>query len=96
MKAAYLASADYAIEVANVYVEMALMPLSIASIIIGWVMLKGAFGKVISYLVIVAGIFIFLGTLGVFLVPLTILNLFGLVLTAVWQMVVGVKLYKQG
>jgi len=96
LKAAYLASADLAIEVANIYADMALSLLAVASIIVGLVMLKGVFGKRIGYLVIVAGILTLFGTFGVLLEPLAILTLFGLVLTAVWQIVVGVKLYKLG
>jgi hypothetical protein len=96
LKAAYLASADLAIEVANIYADMALSLLAVASIIVGLVMLKGVFGKRIGYLVIVAGILTLFGTFGVLLEPLAILTLFGLVLTAVWQIVVGAKLYKLG
>ena len=96
MKAAYVASVELAIDAANVYVAMALALLGVGSVIIGLVMLKGVFGKGIGYLVIVAGILILLGTCGVLLEVLTVLTLFGLVLTAVWQIVVGVKLYKLG
>jgi hypothetical protein len=96
LKAAYLASADLAIEVANVYADMALMLLSVASIIVGLVMLKGVFGKRIGYLVIVAGILTLVGTFGVLLEPLAILTLFGLLLGAVWQIVIGARLYKLG
>jgi hypothetical protein len=59
-------------------------------------MLKGVFSKGISYLVIIAGTLTLLGTMGVLLEPITILTVFGLVLSAVWQMVVGVKLYRLG
>jgi len=96
MKAAYVASVELAIDAANVYVAMALALLGVGSVIIGLVMLKGVFGKRIGYLVIVAGILILLGTCGVLLEMLAILTLFGLVLTAVWQIVVGVRLYKLG
>jgi hypothetical protein len=96
MKAAYVASVERAIEAANVYVVMALALLGVGSVIIGLVMLKGVFGKGTGYLVIVAGILILLGTSGVLLEVLAILTLFGLVLTAVWQIVVGAKLYKLG
>jgi len=96
MKAAYVASVELAIDAANVYVAMALALLGVGSVIIGLVMLKGVFGKGIGYLVIVAGILILLGTCGVLLEVLAILTLSGLVLTAVWQIVVGAKLYKLG
>ena len=96
MRAAYLVSAEHAIELGNVFAEMALMFLAVSSVIIGLVMLKGVFGKSISSLVIIAGILTLLGTMGILLEPLTILTVFGLVLSAVWQMVVGIKLYKLG
>jgi len=96
LKAAYLASADLAIEVANVYADMALMLLGVASIIVGLVMLKGVFGKRIGYLVILAGILTLFGTFGILLEPLAILAPLGLVLGAVWQIVIGAKLYKLG
>jgi hypothetical protein len=96
MKATYVASVELVIGTANVYVAMALALLGVGSVIIGLVMLKGVFGKGTGYLVIVAGILILLGTCGVLLEVLAILTLFGLVLTAVWQTVVGVKLYRLG
>jgi hypothetical protein len=96
MKAAYVALVERAIDAANVYVAMALALLGVGSVTIGLVMLKGVFGKGTGYLVIVAGILILLGTCGVLLEVLAILTLFGLVLTAVWQITVGVKLYKLG
>ena len=96
LKVAYLVSTEHAIELSNVFAEMALMFFAVSSIIIGLVMLKGVFSKGVSYLVIIAGTLTLLGTIGVLLEPLTILTVFGLVLSAVWQIVVGVKLYKLG
>lgn len=94
MKAAYLVSAEHAIELSNVFSNIALMLLGIASIIIGLVMLKGVFSKRASYLVIISGTLTLLGAIGVLFEPLTILVLFGLTLGAVWQIIVGIKLYK--
>ena len=96
MKAAYLASAELAIETQNIYAMMALSLLCIASIIIGLVMLKGVFGKRIGYLVIAAGTLTFFSPFGVILGVPIIIPFIGLVLTAVWQLVVGAKLYKLG
>jgi len=96
MRAAYVVSVELAIDAANVYVAMALALLGVGSVIIGLIMLKGVFGKGLGYLVIVAGILILLGTCGVLLEVLAILTLFGLVLTAVWQIVVGAKLTRLG
>lgn len=96
LRTAYLVSTQHAIEASNAFSEMALILLALSSIIIGLVMLKGVFGKGISYLVLVAGILTLLGTTGVLLEPLTILTPFGLILSAIWQIIVGVKLYKLG
>jgi len=96
LRSAYLVSTEQAIELSNAFAEIALILLGVSSIIIGLVMLKGVFGKGISYLVLVAGTLTLLGTIGVLLEPLTILAPFGLILGAVWQVIVGVKLYKLG
>ena len=96
LRSAYLVSAEHAIELGNVFADMALMLLAVSSIIIGLVMLKGVFSKGVSYLVMISGTLTLLGTIGVLLEPLTILTLFGLILGAVWQIIVGVKLYKLG
>ena len=96
LRSAYLVSAEHAIELGNVWAEMALMFLGVSSIIIGLVMLRGALGKGVSYLVLLSGTLTLLGTMGVLLEPLTILAPFGLILGAVWQIIVGVRLYKLG
>jgi hypothetical protein len=95
-RAAYLVSADRAIEVANIYGNMALMLLAAGSIIIGLVMLNAVYGRRTGYLVTVAGILTLIGTFGVVLRPLSLFALIGLILTFVWQIVVGAKLYKMG
>ena len=94
MKAAYLVSAEHAIELSNVFSNIALMLLGIASIIIGLAMLKGVFSKGLSYLVIISGTLTLLGAMGVLFEPITILTLFGLILSAIWQIIVGFKLIK--
>ncbi len=99
MKASYLASAEFAIEIQNLYAMMALILLSVASIIIGIVMLKGkeVFGKGIGYVVIGAGVFTFFGALTVIVkaVPI-IFPIIGVILGAIWQLYIGFKLYKMG
>jgi hypothetical protein len=98
MKAAYLASAEIALEIQNIYAMMGIiLLLCVASIIIGLVMLKGGvFGKRIGYLVIAAGIFSLFTPLGVILSVPTIILFIGIALSAIWQLVVGIKLYKLG
>ena len=96
VRSAYLVSAAQVIEVANIYGNMALMLHQAGSILIGLVMLKGVYGRRTGYLVTIVAAVTFVGTFGVVLQPLSFLTLFGLMLTAVWQIVVGVKLYKLG
>jgi len=94
MKAAYLASAELALETQSIYAYMALILLAVASIIIGTVMLKGVYGKNIGYLVIAAGILTLFTPFGVLIEIPFVISFSGLVLSAVWQIIVGVKLYK--
>ncbi|WP_445475646.1 hypothetical protein ACT9XH_02580 [Methanococcoides methylutens] len=96
MKAAYLASAELAIETQSIYAYMGLILLSVASIIIGLVMLKGLFGKLIGYPVIFAGIWTLFTPFGVILELPFIIPFMSLILGATWQIVVGAKLYKLG
>jgi hypothetical protein len=93
-KAAYLVLAEHTIELSNVFSNIALMLLGIASIIIGLAMLKGVLGKGLSFLVIISGTLTLLGTMGFLFEPITILTLFGLILSAIWQIIVGFKLIK--
>jgi hypothetical protein len=94
MRAAYFAAAHLALEVSGVFAAMALDFLGVGSIIIGLVMLNGVFSKRAAYLVITAGALTVMGTFGVLLAPLTIGTLFGLILTGVWQIVLGIQLFK--
>ena len=94
MKAAYLVAAEHAIELSNVFSNIALLLLGIASIIIGSVMMNGVFSKRVRYLAIVSGTLTLLGALGVVFEPITIFVLFGLTIGAVWQILAGIKLYK--
>lgn len=96
LRAAYLVSATFALARENTYATMAMVLLNIAVIIIGFTMLKGVFGKGIGYLGIVAGIItIFAPTLATMGAPI-IIPITGLVLSGIWNIVAGVKLYKLG
>ncbi|MFC1930325.1 hypothetical protein ACFLWE_00280 [Chloroflexota bacterium] len=70
--------------------------LCLASFIIGLVMLKGVFGRRIGYLVLAAAILSMFTPLAVVMNVPTILLFPGIALSAVWQLIVGVKLYKLG
>lgn len=96
MKAAYLASAELAIETQSIFAYMVLILLSVASIIIGSVMLKGVYGKVTGYMVIAAGILTLFTPFGVIIEVPFLISFTGIVLGAAWQIVAGVKLYKLG
>ena len=98
MRAAYLASAELALETQNLYAMMGLILLSVASIIIGLVMLKGkeVFGKRIGYVVIGAGAFTLFGAITVITAIPIIVPVIGVILTAVWQFYIGFKLFRLG
>ncbi|MFX1415258.1 MAG: hypothetical protein ACFFC0_00525 [Promethearchaeota archaeon] len=94
LRAAYFATAQFALDLSNVYAVMALNLLGVGGIILGLVMLKGVFGKRAGYLVILAGALTVMGTFGVILEPLTIGTLFGLILNGAWQIIIGIRLYR--
>jgi len=96
LRTTYLVSADCAIEVANIYGNMALMLHQIGTILTGLTMLKGVYGRRTARLVTVAGTMTLIGTFGIVLRPLSLFTLFGLMLTGVWQIVVGAKLNRLG
>jgi len=96
LRAAYFAAVQFALDLSNAYVIMALDLLGVGGIILGLVMLKGVFGKRAGYLVVLAGALTVLGTFGVILEPLTVGTLFGLILNGVWQVIIGFRLYKLG
>lgn len=92
-RAAYLTTGEFAIELQNTYSTMALILLSLGSIVAGTVMLSShAFGGWIAYVTIAAGV------LSIFTPFLVIgglpegLGFFGLALGALWQFVVGLRM----
>jgi hypothetical protein len=96
-KAAYLAAAEVALETQNVYATLALIFLSLASILIGLVMLKGkTFRKPVGYIVILSGIFTIFTPFAVNLGIPIVISFIGLVLTLFWQFWVGLRLFKLG
>jgi hypothetical protein len=96
LRTAYFVAVQLALDLSGVFVTMALVLLGVGGIILGFVMLKGVFGKSTGYLVIIAGALTAMGTFGVIFEPLTIGTLFGLILNGVWQVIIGVKLLKLG
>jgi hypothetical protein len=94
VKTGYLAVAELALEVEHILSTMALICLNIATIIIGRLMLKGGFGRRISYVVIASSIFTLFTPFGVLVdIPL-IIPFTGLILTSYWQTSIGIKLYR--
>lgn len=96
-KAAYLAAADYAIEAQSILAAMGVVFLATASIIIGWVMLKSGFGRRMGYLLIGASLLTLFSPFGVIMTDIpVVIPLIGLVVTGIWQVLVGYKLYSVG
>ena len=96
MKAGYLTTAEFAIESQSMLSYLALIPLAVATIMIGMVMRKGVFGKGIANLVMIAGIWTFFTPLGVIIKLPIVIPVIGVILGGVWQLIVGFKLYKIG
>jgi hypothetical protein len=94
LRTAYFATIQFALDSSGVFAAIALDLLGAGGIILGLVMLKGVFSKRIGYLVILAGALTVIGTFGVIFEPLRIGTLFGLILNGVWQIIVGIKLYR--
>ena len=96
LRAAYVASAELALEAQNVYAIGALILLCVASIIMGVVLLNGVLGRRIGYVAILAGFLTVFSPFGVILGIPVIIPFIGLILTAVWQIVVGARLFRMG
>ena len=94
-RASYVAAADYASAVLASHTEVfySIVDLSLATLIIGFVMLrgKGIFNKTTAYLGLAAGIFGIVSMAGFFAV--IIINA---LLTTVWVLFVGYRLFRLG
>jgi len=96
MHSALLASANLALEAQNAYATMALLILSAGSITLGAVMVRGGLGKPVGYLAIVAGAFSMVSPFAVMMhIPL-VFSFAGLALTAIWQLIAGIRLFRIG
>jgi len=98
MGAAYLAAAELALEGQEIYAMLALILLSVASFIMGIVMLKGreVFGGRVGYVVIGASVLTFFGAITLILEVPIIVPVLGVILTATWQSYVGFRLFRLG
>ena len=94
-RASYVAAADYASAVLASHTEVfySIVDLSLATLIIGFVMLrgKGIFNKTTAYLGVGAGIFGIISIAGFFVI--IIINA---LLTTVWVLFVGYRLFRLG
>jgi hypothetical protein len=88
--------AGRAVEVANIYGNMALMLQQVGAIIMHLVMPQSVYGQSTGALVTVAGTMTFIGTLDIVFRPLSFFTLLGLMLAAFWQVPIGIKLDKLG
>jgi hypothetical protein len=98
MRAAYMASAELALEIQELYAMMGLILLSTASIIMGVVMLKGQriFGGRIGYVVIGAAVLTLLGAITLIMEVPVIVPVLGVILGASWQTFIGFRLFRLG
>jgi hypothetical protein len=95
-RAGYLAAADLGIEMQNVYSTMALLLLSVASILAGTVMLRSTvIGHRIAYVTIAAGVFSIFTPFIIIAGGPEAFGFIGLALGAVWQLDVGLTLARQ-
>ena len=86
-------------EIQNLYAMFGLIVLSIASIIIGFVMFRGkdVFGRGIGYIVIGAGAFTIFGAISFLIEGFpVIIPVIGVILTAIWQFYIGYKMFILG
>ena len=92
-KAGYLAAADLGIEIQNTYSTMAVILLSVASILVGTVMLtSNIFGRPIAYITIAAGIASVFAPFLIMAGTPEAVGIIGLALGAVWQLIIGYRL----
>ncbi len=91
-RAAYVAAADLTLGAVNVGLPLAGLAIAVGILIFGLAMLKGVFNKPTAYLAVLLGI---LGIISSIPIPaLAILFVVVLILSAVWFLAVGYKLYK--
>lgn len=96
LQAAYLASAEMSLWTQHVLSTLALIFLSIASIVAGVVMVRsGVLGRWIGYVAIVSGICTVLTPFQA-LGGMIAVAFLGLVLMLIWQFTVGIKLFRLG
>lgn len=90
-RAAYVAAANYpaAVLASRLEVVYSIVDLSFAILLIGLVMLKGAFGKTTAYLALATGVFGIASMLG-----FGVTVIINAVLATVWILFVGYRLYR--
>lgn len=97
IRAGYLTAAELAMETENIFSGMALILLSVGSIVFGMVMLRRGYAKTLAYVAIAAGALSMFAPVGVLFTELpTIIPFLGLILSAIWQTIVGLRLYREG
>jgi hypothetical protein len=96
-RAAYVAVADYALAVIAVSGPIfSLVISSIGTLIVSLVMLKGIFNKATAYLGIAASIVGLVYGISVFGPALTILFIIAILLSGIWYLLLGSRLYRLG
>lgn len=88
LRTIYLVTADAVIETANMYGNLSLVLFQGGSILLGSI-IREIFSKRLGTIVMVSASMTIIGTLGILFNPLAFFTLFGLILTAFWQIQVG-------
>lgn len=94
-RAVLLGAATYAVEVlsSGLFAVYAILVPAMGCFVIGWVMLKGAFGKIAAYLGMAAGTLGVISVLGSLVVDTAdVAVILASILTTVWVLLVGFKL----
>jgi len=95
-RAAYAAVSNYVYYTTVTLEPIYILVASIGILIIGFVMLKGIFSRGVAYLGIAAGILGIVLMLGLLVPALLTLDIVFLLLVAIWNLLVGFKLYRLG
>ncbi len=91
-RAAYVATADLTLAATNVGLPLAGLVIAVGTLLFGLAMLKGIFNKPTAYLGVLVGI---VGIISAIPIPaLLVAFLVAIILSAVWFLAVGFKLYR--
>jgi protein-S-isoprenylcysteine O-methyltransferase Ste14 len=96
IRSTYLVNAQAGLEMHTAFAAMGLIPLALASILIGRVMLRSDFGRVFGWIAIVAGACSVFSPFLVLLDWPDVIAFLGLALGGIWQTVAGWRMFRRG